>query len=115
MYLDSTGKLNIKKSLKKVYFLIYILDLKNHTLKVGRSSSCDIIIDQTNIKNNLKQLFSKEHFTICKDIDNSVAYITDFSKIGTYLNGNLIGKRNSNILQHDDVISVGTPNLKSKY
>lgn len=83
-------------------------------LKVGRSARCDVIIDQTNLKNNLKQIFSKEHFTIYKDADHLVTYITDHSKTGTYLNGSLIGKRNSHILQHDDIISIGNPKLNSK-
>lgn len=92
-----------------------ILDLCKSILKVGRSSTCDIIIDQTKIKDNLKQIFSKEHFCIYKDSDNLVTYITDNSKSGTFLNGSLIGKRNSNILQHDDIISIGGPKIKCKY
>lgn len=91
-----------------------VSDLTRPLLKVGRSSTCDIVIDQTNLKNKLKQIFSKEHFSIYKDSDNLVTYITDHSKSGTYLNGSLIGKRNSNILQHDDIISVGAANIKSR-
>lgn len=81
-------------------------------MKVGRSAACDVTIDQTQIKNSLKQIFSKEHFSISKDSDYSVTYITDHSKSGTYLNGSLIGRRNSNILQNDDIISIGSPNIK---
>lgn len=95
--------------------LINISDLTKNILKVGRSSSCDVIIDQTNIRQDLKQIFSKEHFSIYKDSENLVTYITDHSKTGTYLNGTLIGKRNSNILQHDDIISIGCPKIKSGY
>lgn len=90
-------------------------DLTKPILKVGRSSACDVVIDQTEIKDKLKKMFSKEHFSICKDSENLVTYITDYSKSGTYLNGYLIGKRNSYILQHDDIISVGPSNIKSKY
>lgn len=93
---------------------INISDLTKHILKVGRSSSCDIVIDHTRIKDSLKQIFSKEHFSIYKDLDNLVTYITDHSKSGTYLNGCLIGKRNSYILQHDDIISIAGSKIKSK-
>lgn len=84
-------------------------------MKVGRSSVCDVVIDQTKLKEKLKQIFSKEHFSIYKDSDSLVTYITDHSKSGTFLNGNLIGKGNNNILQHDDIISVGAANIRSKY
>lgn len=84
-------------------------------LKVGRSTLCDVVIDQTNIKESLKLVFSKEHFSIYKDSENLVTYIKDYSKSGTFLNGSLIGKGNSNILQHDDIISVGNPKIKSRY
>nr|XP_023027860.1 ovarian-specific serine/threonine-protein kinase Lok-like [Leptinotarsa decemlineata] len=82
-------------------------DLHNNEFKVGRSQRCDVVIERMNINQNIKNIFSKEHFVIYKDPDNALAFIRDLSKSGTYLNGHLIGKNNTNVLQNDDVIAVG--------
>ncbi|CAG9836647.1 unnamed protein product [Diabrotica balteata] len=82
-------------------------DIHQDRFKVGRSEKCDVPISRTNLCQKYKDLFSKEHFIICKDSTSKVVYIKDMSKSGTYLNNRLIGKHNMNILQHDDKISIG--------
>ncbi|XP_057666394.1 ovarian-specific serine/threonine-protein kinase Lok-like [Diorhabda carinulata] len=89
--------------------LLYLgsYDIHKDIFKVGRSQHCDVCINQTDLCKQYKDLFSKEHFVICRDPDNKIVYIKDISRSGTYLNGRLIGKNKMNILQHDDKISVG--------
>uniref|UniRef100_A0A6P7G6G0 Ovarian-specific serine/threonine-protein kinase Lok-like n=1 Tax=Diabrotica virgifera virgifera TaxID=50390 RepID=A0A6P7G6G0_DIAVI len=82
-------------------------DIHQDRFKVGRSEKCDVSISHTTLRQEYKDLFSKEHFIICKDSTSKVVYIKDMSKSGTYLNNRLIGKHNMNILQHDDKISIG--------
>lgn len=82
-------------------------DLHKDCFKVGRSLMCDVPVEVTRLNKSNKNIFSKEHFKICKDSEKNIAYITDLSKVGTYLNNRLIGKNKMQILQNDDRISVG--------
>lgn len=75
---------------------------------------CDVPVEVTRLNKSNKNIFSKEHFKICKDSEKNIAYITDLSKVGTYLNNRLIGKNKMQILQNDDRISVG-PRLQGNY
>ncbi|CAG9856577.1 unnamed protein product [Phyllotreta striolata] len=82
-------------------------DLHKDTFRVGRSRTCDLSIEQTKLTGRKKLIFSKEHFIIGKDPGNNIAYITDLSRGGTYINNVLIGKNKNQILQHNDRIAIG--------
>lgn len=84
------------------------------TFKVGKTLGCDLNIGQSKVTKGLQSVFSREHFTIVKNPNHPVAYIKDHSTYGTYLNGILIGKNKTFILQNDDVISVGSQKILSK-
>ncbi|KAG5899045.1 hypothetical protein JTB14_000069 [Gonioctena quinquepunctata] len=87
-------------------------DILKNEFKLGRSQRCDVVVERLEINQNIKNIFSKEHFVIYKDPDNPVAFIKDLSKTGTHLNNQLIGKNNTVILQNDDMISIGISKLQ---
>lgn len=90
-------------------------DITKPVLKVGRSPNCDLDVSRMKLAENLKLVFSKEHFDICLDFENLVTYITDLSKGGTYINGVLVGRNKKQILQNDDTIGIGNKNSVCKY
>lgn len=87
------------------------IDLEGETFMLGRSDSCNLTIDDKIMSMSIITNISKTHFEIRKD-DDSIIYITDLSKNGTFINGKRIGRGNKNILQDDDEISIGFKSLK---
>lgn len=84
------------------------LDLIDSSLKLGRSEECDIVIYKSRFLEEHLLHISKEHFQITKDPEDVyITYITDLSKNGTYVNGRVIGRNNTVVLQNNDVIAIG--------
>lgn len=84
------------------------LDLIEPQLKLGRSEECDIVIYKSKFLPEQLFFISKEQFLIAKDSEDVyITYITDLSKNGTYVNGKLIGRGKTIVLQNDDVIAIG--------
>lgn len=97
--------------LYSTYTPLEAVDLEDETFILGRADSCHLTIDETILSVNIIANISKTHFRITKEED-SLIYITDLSKNGTFVNGKRIGKGNRNILQDDDEISIGFKGLK---
>ncbi|KAK9739382.1 FHA domain [Popillia japonica] len=86
-------------------------DLDKSSFKLGKTDTCDCILNtDTFIETRLDNI-SREHFEIKKEEGRPV-YIVDLSKNGTFLNGEKIGRQRKRILQNDDAISIGYQALK---
>ncbi|XP_018561131.1 serine/threonine-protein kinase Chk2-like isoform X2 [Anoplophora glabripennis] len=84
------------------------VDLIEPSLTLGRSEQCDIIIYKSKFPPEHLLLISKEHFRIARDPEDVyITYITDLSKNGTYVNGRVIGRNKTIVLQNNDVVAVG--------
>ncbi|KAJ8923295.1 hypothetical protein NQ315_001853 [Exocentrus adspersus] len=67
------------------------ITLYEECVKIGRSATCDIVIDKKKIASNDFNSVSKQHFIITKEAED-VVYVTDVSKNGTFLNDEKIGQ-----------------------
>lgn len=104
--------LHVRKASRKDYFIEKaFLDLSRSCFIFGRDRNSDAVVSSDTLSENCYCNISKTHFVITKKQDGLIL-ITDRSKNGTFLNGKLIGKDLSNILQNDDEISVSLTNLK---
>ncbi|XP_026462635.1 ovarian-specific serine/threonine-protein kinase Lok-like [Ctenocephalides felis] len=61
------------------------------------------------------QFISRTHFKLKRDSRNSPFYLEDFSRNGTFINGEKVGKGNRRILQNEDVIAIDHPFIVSVY
>ncbi|CAG9774097.1 unnamed protein product [Ceutorhynchus assimilis] len=75
----------------------------------GRGSACDVIVPAKDCPPGLLPNISKKHFTIERNLKDNLVYVTDFSKNGTYINGEIIGTNKKKILIDKDEIAVSTP------
>lgn len=91
------------------------LDLCNEEFKAGRNEANDLCIGKDHLPDKILSRISKVHFTLKKDIVDlmSPTYITDESRNGTFLNGNLIGIGKKMILKNDDIIALSHPTYKA--
>ncbi|KAL3273732.1 hypothetical protein HHI36_015161 [Cryptolaemus montrouzieri] len=83
------------------------IDLVEETITLGRAEHCTIVVRSDNFPENTVLIISKLHFSINRDEITDLVYLKDESKNGTFVNGILVGKGNKNILQNDDIVSVG--------
>ncbi|KAJ8949327.1 hypothetical protein NQ314_008247 [Rhamnusium bicolor] len=84
------------------------VDLIHPSLRLGRCDKCDIVIHKSKFLPDQINYISKDHFLITKDPDDMhITYITDLSKNGTFVNGDLIGRDRTIILQNNDSIAIG--------
>lgn len=90
------------------------IDLIQTEFSLGRALTCTYVMRKDMIKENIIKNVSKKHFTITRDLSESLnpAIITDFSYNGTFLNGEKIGKGNSRVLDDNDEISITHPIVK---
>ncbi|VVC89309.1 unnamed protein product [Leptidea sinapis] len=89
-------------------------DLMQSEFTLGRALSCSFIVKKDNIKDNIIKNVSKQHFVIKRDMTEPLnpAIITDLSYNGTYINGTIIGKGNSRVLDDNDEIAITHPVIK---
>jgi serine/threonine-protein kinase CHEK2 len=75
---------------------------------VGRSETSNLVLASTMFPEVVFQRISKTQFKIEKDVNDGFdpVYITDMSRNGTFLNGDLIGQGNRRILGNRDSISI---------
>ncbi|KAK9888334.1 hypothetical protein WA026_000590 [Henosepilachna vigintioctopunctata] len=83
------------------------VDLIEDIITLGRGEQCTYMVCKENYPENTMMNISKLHFTIIRDNYAELVYLKDHSKNGTFVNGTIVGKGNKNILQHDDILSVG--------
>lgn len=84
------------------------LDLCVENFTVGRAEDNNLTLNEGNVPHKIWCRVSNKHFEISRergDLSKPV-YIQDFSRNGTFLNGEIIGKNKKRILQDDDVISI---------
>ncbi|CAH2018532.1 unnamed protein product [Acanthoscelides obtectus] len=81
------------------------VELINDRFKVGRSTTCDVVIGNS-IGQGIIGSISKEHFLIIKE--SSKVYLVDTSKNGTYKNGERIKKNEKTPLKDGDKIAIGS-------
>lgn len=94
----------------KIYLPSIVLDKPEFIL--GRDKGCDVVITKNNFARSV-DVISKNHFRIhCDPNDNTVVFITDLSKNGTFVNSVPIGKNKTVVLKHKDLISIGTSESK---
>ncbi|XP_059048501.1 ovarian-specific serine/threonine-protein kinase Lok-like [Achroia grisella] len=89
-------------------------DLIQAEFSLGRSFSCTYVIRKEMVNENIIKNISKQHFILKRDLSEPLcpAIITDLSHNGTFVNGILVGKGNSRILDDNDVISVSHQSMK---
>ncbi|CAK1556321.1 unnamed protein product [Leptosia nina] len=89
-------------------------DLIEPQFSVGRSVDNTFIVRKDTIKELIIKNISKRHFIIKRDMAEPLnpAILTDLSYNGTYVNGVIIGRGKSRVLDNDDVISVTLPFIK---
>lgn len=91
------------------------LNESSYTFERGKETGH---IDLTVLTKKYSALISTKHFTISCElgpahrIDPLPVYIEDFSKNGTFVNGELIGLGNRRILAPNDVISIVSSHFK---
>ncbi|CAB3221889.1 unnamed protein product [Arctia plantaginis] len=83
-------------------------DLIEPEFTLGRALNCNFVAKNSVIKENITRNVSKQHFIIRRDMSESLCptIITDLSYNGTFINGEKIGKGNSQVLDDNDIISV---------
>ncbi|XP_026761817.2 ovarian-specific serine/threonine-protein kinase Lok [Galleria mellonella] len=89
-------------------------DLISSEFSLGRAFTCTCVIRKEMINDKILKNISKKHFILKRELSEplSPTIITDLSYNGTYVNGILIGKDHSCILDNNDVISLSHPSLK---
>lgn len=103
---------NIKKNVLvvpfKKYIYSYVSVLCTYPIKVGRSTSCDIAIKSENIPATFViNSISKEHFVLMKDFENTLVYLTNVSKNGTWVDGAKLHKGDKTELKDGSKIGFG--------
>uniref|UniRef100_A0AAG5DEW3 Ovarian-specific serine/threonine-protein kinase Lok n=1 Tax=Anopheles atroparvus TaxID=41427 RepID=A0AAG5DEW3_ANOAO len=96
---------------------IKTLDLSRSEFTVGRhDTKCHLVLQEGHFeRRSMLTRISKIHFTIEKNINDfsSPTFIIDSSLNGTYVNGRVIGKNNRMVLKHNDIISVGSRDVRA--
>lgn len=91
------------------------LDLCHEKFAAGRGEGNDMVLTLKELPEKMLCRISKVHFEIRRencDISKPV-FIQDFSRNGTFVNGELIGTNKCRILQNDDVIALSHPNCQA--
>ncbi|XP_026476145.1 ovarian-specific serine/threonine-protein kinase Lok-like [Ctenocephalides felis] len=83
------------------------LDLSKLEYAVGREN-CDINLTTDEKSFEHLHFISRTHFKLKRDSRNSLVYLEDFSRNGTFINGEKVDKGNQRILQNEDVIAIGS-------
>lgn len=87
-------------------------DLAKDEYTFGRGEECDHVFVQTNGKVNPQfSTFSKVHFILYLERDKAnqhkyTAFVQDKSSNGTFINGEKIGKNNTQVLNNNDEIAL---------
>jgi hypothetical protein len=97
--------------------VVYLTGIYEGEFLVGRSEQSNLELSSSMMPDLILHRVSKEQFLITKEPgdDMGPVYITDLSRNGTYLNGDLIGKRNKRILGNGDIISLVQGVYKGKH
>lgn len=84
------------------------LDLIQQEFSLGRALTCSFAMRKDTVKEDIIKMVSKQHFIIKRDMSEPLcpAIITDLSYNGTFINGQKIGRGNSQVLDDNDEISI---------
>lgn len=80
---------------------------------LGRAKESTYVIKKNSLPESRLNAISKLHFIISRD-DECTAWITDYSRNGTFINGERIKKGFKIILKNDDDISISSKELIGK-
>ncbi|CAH4028528.1 ovarian-specific serine/threonine-protein kinase Lok-like [Pieris brassicae] len=109
------GRLYLLNSWRKecILNLDQYYDLTEPEFSVGRALDSTFPIKKDTARIDIIKNVSKRHFIILRDRSetSSPAVLTDTSYNGTYINGVLIGKGKSRVLDDNDVIAITHPTI----
>ena len=87
-----------------------VAEFKKDEYTVGRDASCNVVINDSHLKEEEINSVSKKHFKISRKKDG--VYLEGFAL--TYVNDKEIGTAEKTILKHNDRIAIGRMHLKGK-
>ncbi|KAK7088732.1 serine/threonine-protein kinase Chk2-like [Littorina saxatilis] len=91
------------------------LDLVKDEYTFGRGENCDVAFNNTGKRNQCFQAYSKVHFKLVrKDTSTGThVFLEDKSSNGTFVNGEKVGKGNSQVLNNNDEIGLAMKKNKA--